>query len=873
MDPSSRHELWATFVQARSFGRCVIFTTHYLEEADVLADRKAVLARGQVRAIGTSQELKKHFGTGYHLAVEYASDAAADAEQQTFALVAEHVAEAVREEGRQGVHAADKARSATFTLPYSTVSKFGPLLEELDAKKSERGITSYTLGMTTLEEVFMRLGREAEMESSSSRPNVDFAEVTQDVALNFEELQVNRSTSRSVWALARVILRAHSKPSSLGTVVVLPAFLMVCGMLLSGLGAPTIGSNRANGYAIVLYPSLAFAVSLTSFSVELVKQRVGKVQIVSLCHGLGIRAYIGAHLLAHLLLFLVPISTFVLLFFIMRPPAIPPGATMLPIVMACILPVTNLLMAYTFGALFQTKENASKGVSIFFACGGLLPPMIMSSILQMEAARSIAFVLHVICSAALPMYGLSGTIVYLNTKYAFHYPVESWRLEDESGNEMVVWTPEDGVFDLGRALTSEAAVPLLFAPVHLAMLTWILMRLMRGSSRSGKVEVCDGSHKDGDVLAEERRIAEAPLGGDSSQEAVMYKGLFHTYRSRVKWLPPTWKETQAIRGISLGIRNGECFGLLGPNGAGKTSTLGVLTGEVNPPTAGQVMVGGQDVGTAAGLQAARRLLSICPQEDPLWELISGRDHLIYHSRLKGVAEADIEETVDTLLARLGLEPSDARKRAGTYSGGMKRKLSVGIALVGHSPVLFMDEPSAAVDAGAKRHLWEVIQKRGVGQTVVLTTHSMEEAEALCDRLAIQVRGQLRCLGSPMHIKERYSSGYQLDLFAKHSEAGAGGPDQAAGQAPGASAMSAFVSEHVSSEARLLEQVGGRYVFQLPAPGQAGAVPLSLVFRKVELMKATLGIEDFSVTQPSLEQVFLRFAKEQHEAELALEKGS
>merc|ERR1711959_325274 len=110
---------------------------------------------------------------------------------------------------------------------------------------------------------------------------------------------------------------------------------------------------------------------------------------------------------------------------------------------------------------------------------------------------------------------------------------------------------------------------------------------------------------------------------------------------------------------------------------------------------------------------------------------------------------------------------DADKAAKLYSGGMKRKLSLGIALIGHSPMLFLDEPSAAMDAGAKRHLWQVIKRRAPNQTVVLTTHSMEEAEALCDRIAIQVKGQLRCLGTPGQIKKKYGSGYQLEIFSNN----------------------------------------------------------------------------------------------------------
>lgn len=217
-------------------------------------------------------------------------------------------------------------------------------------------------------------------------------------------------------------------------------------------------------------------------------------------------------------------------------------------------------------------------------------------------------------------------------------------------------------------------------------------------------------------------------------------------------------ETAAVRGITLGVETGECFGLLGPNGAGKTTSLALLTGEVRPPSAGSVDVFGHDLMSAEGLAAARDKIGFCPQVDPIFPGVSGEEHLRFFGTLKGVPEADLGVTVATLLARLGLDDTDAKKPADKYSGGMKRKLSLGMALIGASPLLFLDEPSAAVDAGAKRHLWSVIRKRPAGQTVVLTTHSMEEAEALGDRLTIQVRGQLRCLGTPKALKEVRSFG-------------------------------------------------------------------------------------------------------------------
>merc|ERR1712070_650846 len=131
------------------------------------------------------------------------------------------------------------------------------------------------------------------------------------------------------------------------------------------------------------------------------------------------------------------------------------------------------------------------------------------------------------------------------------------------------------------------------------------------------------------------------------------------------------------------------------------------------------------------------------------------------------------EQTNMLLKALGFSDFDADKATQGYSGGMKRKLSLAIALIGSPPTLLLDEPSAAVDAAAKRHLWRVVKQRAQGQTVILTTHSMEEAEALSDRLAIQVQGKLRCIGTPDHIKQTHGSGYQLEIICSVADHAAG----------------------------------------------------------------------------------------------------
>ncbi|OLQ04316.1 Elongation factor G [Symbiodinium microadriaticum] len=232
----------------------------------------------------------------------------------------------------------------------------------------------------------------------------------------------------------------------------------------------------------------------------------------------------------------------------------------------------------------------------------------------------------------------------------------------------------------------------------------------------------------------------------------------------------------------------------------------------------------------------------------------------YYGRIKGVPEKELKDTVHRLLQRLGLSPEDAKKATSRYSGGMKRKLSVAIALIGHSQMLFMDEPTAAVDAGAKRHLWKVINKRASDQTVVLTTHSMEEAEALSSRMAIQVKGSLRCLGTTMHIKQKYGTGYQLELFL------AQGFSVGEGFATKQEELEAFVQQKISAKSFLLEGHAERFLYQLPPRGES--LQLGRVFQAMEAEKNRLGITDYSLSQPSLEQVFLRFAKEQFDAQKA-----
>ncbi|CAE8601223.1 unnamed protein product [Polarella glacialis] len=853
MDPSSRRELWNILLRMKAAGRCVLFTTHYLEEADVLADRKAVLARGRVQACGTSRDLKLQFGLGYHLQIELSAGYAPEHLQRLSSMVHRHVTGAQQEEGSCG---SSKHTSHTggvlsgqgttvevqtttqvqFTLPFHEVTNFGPLFLELDSEKDMLHVKHYSVSMTSLEEVFMSLGQRAERqavlagEAGHSVENADFRVVSTET--QSEPHRAESSDRRAAQAMMKVrLLQLFGNRRALWSAVVCPAIFNIAFLAIQGAGGKQNSSDGNLGLAI--YPPLAFGVSIIAFTMQLVQDKEWKCKYVSLAHGLSVKSYWAGTFVAHYIVSLL--NSLILAVAIAVDPntgGLSRNSLALIFVEAVIYPVGLLLLAYNASLLFSKVEMAVKVMPLSSLFLGTVPTVCVALFLALpDQYPDIARKIHFAMSILNPVYSLPGTLVMISSE------------------------PE--LTPLGY-FTSWCAVPL-----YCSVLSWALFgtNLLWQDARSysakpGNFQEFGNERKDEDVLAEELRVSSSLT--PSEDEAACYQGLSHTYRTKVD---RKWKETHAVRGISLGIRSGECFGLLGPNGAGKTTTLAVLTGEVRPPSAGKVTLHGHDVTSAAGLAAAYKLLGLCPQTDPLWETVTGRQHLLFYGRVKGVPEAQLGSTVDRLLYRLGLEDSDAKKAASTYSGGMKRKLSLAIALIGNSPLLFLDEPSAAVDAGAKRHLWKVINMRQPGQTVALTTHSMEEAEALCDRIAIQVRGQLRCLGTPGHIKNKYGSGYQVELFC-HDLGESFGEHALQDAHIRTKQLENFVHTRLSPDATLLEHHAGRFLFQLP-PLQ-NKLTLGKVFCELQSNMSSLGITDYSLMQPSLEQVFVRFAREQEE---------
>eukprot|EP00897_Mesotaenium_endlicherianum_P001456 jgi/Mesen1/1338/ME000013S00825 len=343
--------------------------------------------------------------------------------------------------------------------------------------------------------------------------------------------------------------------------------------------------------------------------------------------------------------------------------------------------------------------------------------------------------------------------------------------------------------------------------------------------------------EDADVAAERKRVS----SGVADSDALVVKSLRKVYaggNGRDMHRP-------AVGDLCLGVPAGQCFGFLGVNGAGKTTTLSILTGDIRP-TSGDAFVNGASVRTS--LPAVQRQIGYCPQFDPLLDLMTAREHLRLFARLKGVDEEEVEDAVQDVISAVGLE-AHADRCAGTYSGGNKRKLSLAIALVGDAAVVLLDEPSSGMDPVARRAMWQIITRVASerGASIVLTTHSMEECEALCSRVGLMAAGRLACLGSLQHLKSRFGEGYYLELRTRGGEESERQVDRFL--------RSTFLG------AELEEQHMGRARYRLPQKD----LSLSKVFRAIEEAKGGLGIEDYSVSQSTLEQVFLSFVKTKEKA--------
>ncbi|XP_052051312.1 ATP-binding cassette sub-family A member 6 isoform X2 [Apodemus sylvaticus] len=354
--------------------------------------------------------------------------------------------------------------------------------------------------------------------------------------------------------------------------------------------------------------------------------------------------------------------------------------------------------------------------------------------------------------------------------------------------------------------------------------------------------------EDDDVRAERLRTSDALSALNLDEKPVIIASCLHKeYAGQKKRCCSKRARKVAVRNISFCVNKGEILGLLGPDGAGKSSSIRMIAG-ITKPTAGEVVikrfssaVGHRGDGTAE--------FGYCPQENVLWPILTVKEHLELYATVKGLGKEEAVVAISRLVNAFKLH-SQLNVQVQNLEAGATRKLCFALSILGNSPVLILDEPSAGLDVSGKQQVWQAIQAAVKDEKgVLLSTHDLAEAEALCDRAAIMVSGRLRCIGSIQHLKRKFGKDYFLELRVKEIS-----------QEP-------LVHQEILKlfpQAARQDRCFSSLTYKLPV---TDAHPLSQAFHKLEAVKHGFNLEDYSLSQCTLDRVFLELSKEQESGDV------
>jgi len=398
---------------------------------------------------------------------------------------------------------------------------------------------------------------------------------------------------------------------------------------------------------------------------------------------------------------------------------------------------------YLFSFVFSTSNGAQNGVIILGFFGGFAMALIvwilsLISVTSIRIGQVLLWIFRV-----YPNFNLSLDVLFI-VLYEPWSSFNSYRPAKDP-DSLAVGGP-DFIY-----LALEAVF--YFAAVIFIEMMYAQENVKGLLDRKARAYEIPPEQLDDDVVKEKERVQ-----ASTPNDMVVYCNNLKKVYTKGTGGPPT----AAVKNVTFGVSKGEVFGLLGVNGAGKTSTFKMLAGQYTP-TSGDVHVQGYDLKTE--LQYAQNYIGYCPQFDAILDVITVEEHLQLYADLKGIPRSIRDQLVEDKIKEMDLARY-RKKKAGNLSGGNKRKLSVAIAMIGNPPIVFLDEPSTGMDPEARRFMWMVISSITSDRkqsAVILTTHSMEEAEALSTKMAIMVAGKYACFGTTQHLKSKFGKGYELDI--------------------------------------------------------------------------------------------------------------
>uniref|UniRef100_A0A4W2I3X7 ATP binding cassette subfamily A member 6 n=1 Tax=Bos indicus x Bos taurus TaxID=30522 RepID=A0A4W2I3X7_BOBOX len=869
LDPFSRHRIW-NFLRERKADRVILLSTNLMDEADMLADRKVILSKGRLKCAGSSVFLKRRWGLGYHLSL-YRNETC-DPEKIT-SLINHHIPDAkLKTESKEKL---------VYTLPAERTNKFPDLFSDLDEDCS-LGVLSYEVSTSTLNEVFTKLEG-----NSMAEQDFEQVEMSRDTGRLHEmdppcppapETQKAMSIAGlwrlQFWAMARLRflqLRRGKK----GLLIL----LFVFGVAVFPLIVESIFYAMLNETADLEFkPELYFLspgqlpqgprtslliINNTESNIEDFIQSLKHQNIILEVddfenrNGTEDPSYNGAIIVSGKRKdygFSVVCNTKQLHCF--------------PVLMSV---VSNaLLRMFNQTQRIRTERSSYPLVSagfarsffLFFVTCSLSPYIAMNSVSDYKKRTksqlwiSGLFPSAYWCGQALvdvSLYSLMLLAMYLifylaNREHIYLTSRIVFALVSNNGTESIlhmslhIWQ----YFSRHRS-------KIVVLPYFQALLFMFVLRCLEAKcgkkimqkdpvfrispqSRDARSNAEEPIGEDEDVQAERIRTATALNTSIEEKPVIIASCLHKEYAGQKKRCFSRRRKKTAVRNVSFCVKKGEILGLLGPNGAGKSSSVRMISG-MTTPTAGEV--------AQMKMRFPIRFLGYCPQENVLWPSLTTREHLEVFAAVKGLRRADAHMAISRLVDAFRLhEQLDVPVQK--LSGGAARKLCFVLSLLGDPPILLLDEPSTGLDPAEQKQLWQTVQRavRNTARGALLTTHSMAEAEAVCDRVAIMVSGRLRCIGSIQHLKNSLGKDYILELKLKEASQG----------------MSVHTEVlRLFPRAALQERYSSSSAYRLPVQD---VQPLSQAFHKLETVKRNFNLEEYSLSQCTLGKVFLELSKEQ-----------
>ncbi|XP_022180938.1 ATP-binding cassette sub-family A member 5-like isoform X1 [Myzus persicae] len=942
VDPPARRHLWS-LLQKRRKGKVILLTTHFMDEADILADRIAVISKGCVRCCGSSIFLKNKFGIGYHLTLILNNQAMENAIIQ---MIKEHVPNAERAR-RHGYE-------LSFVLPYDSVSKFPPLFGQIEtaikSATNDLGIQNYGVSMTTLEEVFLYLEQgqhdnaeklaiellKGQSVTNCNRGSIDtMHNVTVRSSIIYDPTNWRTIISLLKMRTKRVLRDVHK----LYVMVLLPVVFLATGIILnklsheiqpirsitlnndvykeesrlvvtseelsnystldsdiytgtfsglldlpSHLGAlrerHTHNSTYSSILALTIYYNDSFIHSLpiilnsitstslgdqidiktepfkmeykqneysfsrcssafflgivfvlvpVSLSADLVYDREIKAKNQLRINGVTFMQYFSSYFILLISMLLGIFFILIILIALFHVEGLDTPFAIITMIILLIAYCPAAILATACVSYFFEKTDSVQSIlpNVTSLIGGV-PFIIVASLDMLGIVSDVGFALHVLFSSTNFVYVPFAIIYFINSVYR----------ENDDHAPFIKYVNKEIVAILMGCI---GQIPAL----------WVLLKILDSKSKNKKTsKITIDTQDEGDDDVKTERIKVNNIVNDQVDWPVIVvqnlKKEFTTQNVsssincliKKKGTNTNNERKLAIRNLSLAVNSGEVLGLLGHNGAGKTTTMRIITMEEKEST-GKIFIKGHDIQESVDI--AYRMIGYCPQHDALWSSLTIREHLQVYGAIRGISKDQIKNIVEKYIEGLQIT-EHADKQVSCCSGGTKRKLSFALAMIGNPKLVLLDEPSTGMDPRSKRYLWDAIISSFQGSKgAILTTHSMEEADALCSRVGIMVNGQLRCLGSTQYLKNLYGAGYTLEIKLKpHGD------------------MDDVKSFVITSFPNAIpeEEFADRLVFGVP---QSAVESLAHCFLNLENAKTMYDIQEYSFSQTTLEQVYLKFA--------------